>query len=378
MLPAPESTQDFQAAYPDFSEGVAKVSRALERGDLFLDYLPLRYEVAGSYACNLKCVMCVQSDSCNSEMLSPYSVDGFMEAVKEIGGSNIGELAIVGGEPFANKDSLELIDFCSDPMFKNTTITIVTNGLNVDKHLDAIKNIEKLRITLSIEGTREAYESIRVGSNWNRVTDNYKQLLALEKEKDGLMLEHVMSIIMRSSIPSLKELVEFFVECRGRLHFVRCCSAFYFENVFLYPSLLEGINWERHMLDAIHVAAQYGLDSEINFLTSMLRDLKQRASRPNQDVLRQEFDRIVRLCNSDFEPWQVHGRNKKEKISNEKIIETCENFFAWLKKCNLEIDENSALYFRQRLQELKERNDSFTKDLGINQSIQVSLSTRTL
>ncbi|MCP4599580.1 MAG: radical SAM protein [Proteobacteria bacterium] len=352
ILPGPTNTKELGSIYKDFPEAKAKVQGAMERGDAFLDYLPLKYGIAISYACNLKCIMCVQSYINDSRMFKRYPIEGLIRALREIGGSNIAVLDVVGGEPFNNKDGLELLDFCKDPMFKNTKISVSTNGLNIDKHIDLIKDIEKISIAFSIEGTGPIYENIRIGSNWEKLADNYKMLWDLRKEKEGLTVFAVMSIIMRSSIPGLADLVEFVGSNGGRFDFVRCSSELFYENVFLYPSLLEDIRWERHMLDAISMAAKYGLEPEILSLTNMMKDMKKRFVSPNQDIINNEIQRLVRLCNLDFEQWNVYGRNKKKHISRKEIINNHERFFRWLKKCDLELDKNSSQYFGDKIDKL--------------------------
>ena len=88
------------------------------------------------------------------------------------------ELKIFGGEPFSCSVSKEVI-FNYSPIHVNHAF--VTNGTMLN--IDTIKRLESLRIgwiDVSLDsGKKHTYESIRIGSSYEKVYGNLKKLIEL-------------------------------------------------------------------------------------------------------------------------------------------------------------------------------------------------------
>lgn len=95
--------------------------------------------------CNLNCVYCSLSNQRGKDI----HFEKFCKLVDEAKEKNIGEIILVGGEPFLHHDLIKMVDYCKDRSFK---IAIYTNGTLIDSSLiDYLKNINNLRLVFKFD-----------------------------------------------------------------------------------------------------------------------------------------------------------------------------------------------------------------------------------
>lgn len=130
--------------------------------------------------CNLSCPYCFASEFVNIHK-SNISFDNFKKAVafilSEREDKRKGRIGIIGGEPLLHPQFDEFIDYlASNERVKH--ITVYTNGVLLEKHLDSILN-EKVSLLININSPNNIGED-----NYNQ-TENAIRLLIKEHDKRG-------------------------------------------------------------------------------------------------------------------------------------------------------------------------------------------------
>jgi len=169
----------------------------------FEDYLkfPMYYEIETINACNAKCEMCTIADW-------QKHPDPFMskELFEKIADEIIAHKDIVrvvnlcrDGEPLMDKGLETKINYLKKGGVNHTTFS--TNGslLNRDRALSLI-NSELDEIMFSIDGfTKETFEGIRVGLDFDKVVENVKNFIALRNEKNSKIKVRIRLVIQEKN-----------------------------------------------------------------------------------------------------------------------------------------------------------------------------------
>jgi radical SAM protein with 4Fe4S-binding SPASM domain len=156
----------------------------LKRIPNFIDNGPTKIRIETSSACNLRCRHCPTGLSYHEMDRSVLSLDAFDIIIKQINDTPSLDSAVlyVGGEPFLNNN---IITICkrlkSETGIDKTHLN--TNGMLLSPDLCAQMDDAKLDfITVSIDGkSPEENDSIRIGSNYNKIVANVNMLRELSK-----------------------------------------------------------------------------------------------------------------------------------------------------------------------------------------------------
>lgn len=153
---------------------------------------PIHLDLELNYGCNLRCKMCFFSTPKSMRHWEPKKRLLDLELVKRMisdgiphGLSSIG--TSVYNEPLLRKD---IIEFCSWARSEGIVdIIFVTNGTLLTKEIseriiDA--GITKLRFSLDAY-SKELYEKIRVGANYEKTMDNIHYFLNLKKKMGKIL-----------------------------------------------------------------------------------------------------------------------------------------------------------------------------------------------
>lgn len=163
-----------------------------------LKYIDIKF----STKCNLACRMCHPSDSSRIEDIfrdkpkdemphflrnRPLYIEDSREIekkefVKNAIDNGLEVLKVTGGEPFASRAFLDIIDWCIENEFnKNLQIMLTTNATKFNKPLlNKLSKFRRVDFNISMDGTKEVYNYIRWGSNWdlfNKSIDNLKEFI---------------------------------------------------------------------------------------------------------------------------------------------------------------------------------------------------------
>ena len=134
--------------------------------------------------CNLKCNMCFQSDPelpvTKTTKVSLMTMETFKKIVDESARHHLPALKLSWrGESMLHKEFLEMLKYAKAKGILE--VTTLTNGTPMDEDMcRAIVSAGLDQIIISMDGfTKETFEKIRVGADYDKVLNNVKTLIAV-------------------------------------------------------------------------------------------------------------------------------------------------------------------------------------------------------
>ncbi|WP_185805693.1 GTP 3',8-cyclase MoaA [Chlorobium phaeovibrioides] len=137
--------------------------------------------IAVTGACNLRCAYCMreehESDSSGRTKMSFTELTTLISVLAEAG---ITKIRLTGGEPLLRGDIADLVATAKNtPGIK--TVSITTNGLLLDRHLDALLSAGIDAVNMSIDSLRaDRFLAITRRNEFERAKANLDRLLSLE------------------------------------------------------------------------------------------------------------------------------------------------------------------------------------------------------
>lgn len=122
--------------------------------------------------CNLKCKQCIRGKKENLD-IPLETIRKILEEIRH----NFPDvnLVLTGGEPTLHENILDIIEESSRYFDK---ITLTTNGYSpFYKNLDKIKNLEKIKLQISLDGNQEIHDRIRGVLSYEEIFKNIASLL---------------------------------------------------------------------------------------------------------------------------------------------------------------------------------------------------------
>lgn len=213
--------------------------------------------------CNLNCLMCQSKDI-------PWDLPP--KAIQEITTlfPYLERLMWQGGEVFLYQGFKDiLIEVSKFPIRQ----IISTNGLLIDREIAQIMVKSNVELTFSIDGaTKEVYEHIRRGANFDRVIEKINLINELRQSLNPRMETRLNVLIMRANYHQLEQFLDFAKEYKFNTVFFNstgCDFRNIRENVFYYnqdKNVIEHINKIRRGIE--EKASEYGIRLE-NWLPSL-------------------------------------------------------------------------------------------------------------
>ena len=173
------------------------------------------------YTCNFRCPSCrTETINNNKHHTIRSSNDQIVQRIKTEIIDRIGAQPVnirwCGGEPFISEPYLELFEYISSVNKPNISYTIQTNGsyLQSKKHLlyKLLPFVRELRISFDA-ASRETYDKIRVGGNWDLLLDNVawvKKYITDNKLPTKLKADFVVQKNNYQEIPAFERLIKQF------------------------------------------------------------------------------------------------------------------------------------------------------------------------
>lgn len=126
--------------------------------------------------CNLRCTYCMPADGI---VLSPkaslMTADEIFALARIFVENGVNKIRLTGGEPLLRKDFPEIISKLST---LKTSLSITTNGILIDRHIDALKQANIKKINLSLDTLiASKFHSITLRDQFEKVIDNLHLLL---------------------------------------------------------------------------------------------------------------------------------------------------------------------------------------------------------
>ena len=126
--------------------------------------------------CNLRCTYCMPADGI---VLSPkaslMTADEIHAIAQTFVNNGVDKIRLTGGEPLLRKDFPEIIAKLAS---LQTEISITTNGILINKHIDVLKQFNVKKINLSLDTlVASKFQTITLRNQFQSVIDNLHLLL---------------------------------------------------------------------------------------------------------------------------------------------------------------------------------------------------------
>ncbi|MGM8363164.1 GTP 3',8-cyclase MoaA [Flavobacterium sp. ARAG 55.4] len=126
--------------------------------------------------CNLRCTYCMPAEGI---ALSPkkdlMTADEVFVIAQTFVNNGVNKIRLTGGEPLLRKDFPEIIEKLTQ---LETEISITTNGILIDRHIDVLKQFNVKKINLSLDTlVPTKFNTITLRNQFEKVIDNLHLLL---------------------------------------------------------------------------------------------------------------------------------------------------------------------------------------------------------
>ncbi len=179
---------------------------------------PAQMEFSMTNSCNLQCIMCNGDWSSSIRVhrehrppLPDVYGDAFFDELAEFL-PHLRKANFLGGEPFLGKEPLRVLSMLAE-LERPPDIAVTTNGTQWSDRIEEICERLPISFVLSLDGiTKETYEAIRVGADFDRVMANLDRFQDYaERNGTTVTLAHCL---MRSNWHEFSRLLRF-AEDRG-------------------------------------------------------------------------------------------------------------------------------------------------------------------
>ncbi|MEM5882887.1 MAG: radical SAM protein [Candidatus Aenigmatarchaeota archaeon] len=163
--------------------------------------------------CNLRCKMCART-YWKSPKIGDMSFRNFKKIIENfdsmIGSDDIQTgLCLTGlGEPFLNKDIFKMIEYAKYRK-KISYVYIISNGTVINSEVaKKIVSSGLDHLAISLDGaTKETYEKIRIGANFNRVIQNIKKLVEIRNKAGKKPTIRLCFVLQRENSKDLDKVI---------------------------------------------------------------------------------------------------------------------------------------------------------------------------
>jgi cyclic pyranopterin phosphate synthase len=126
--------------------------------------------------CNLRCTYCMPADgialSPKASLMTAEEIFAIAQTFVENG---VDKIRLTGGEPLLRKDFPEIVSKLST---LEVSLSITTNGILIDRHIDVLKQTGVKKINLSLDTLiASKFHSITLRNQFEKVIDNLHLLL---------------------------------------------------------------------------------------------------------------------------------------------------------------------------------------------------------
>jgi radical SAM protein with 4Fe4S-binding SPASM domain len=189
-----------------YARNIATLKREIAEGREIVDAKPTIVSYTPSHRCNIRCTHCYQEATRTVEIAR----EGTAAEIFALG-PYLTRIIAGGGEPFLLpiwREFLIRFDLAENPYLDfgtSTNATIVTDNI-----LAGLSRFKQLTINVSLDGTGEIYERVRVGAKFGAVRDNIRRLKSVVERSGSARSTIGCSLsLMKSNILDLPNFVKF-------------------------------------------------------------------------------------------------------------------------------------------------------------------------
>ncbi len=174
------------------------------------DYLPTIMDLEPNSTCNFRCTMCQVSNWDNGKRANDMSFEEFKNFIDT--NNHFMEVKLHGmGEPLLHKRYFEMVEYLSSQHIWTRT-SINGSLLHIKENYKKLIDAGIGEVQCSFDGaTKEIYENIRVGANFEKVVENFTLLNNYANTKDRLYTR-MWALIQKSNRHQIFDFVELAVK----------------------------------------------------------------------------------------------------------------------------------------------------------------------
>ncbi|MFI5781187.1 radical SAM/SPASM domain-containing protein [Nocardia sp. NPDC051570] len=164
---------------------------------------PVRASLDVTYACDLRCIHCRTNtgEIPNHIRRKMLSVEQLQQLMIDLDRMGTFEITLTGGEPTIRKDFWKLLDVV--PRLQHSTVTLITNAANHSKEqLDRIIDSGILSVRVSVDGTRETFNKVRLADVFDTVIANAMYL------RDRVSSFKILTTVMKTNQDNIFDLTD--------------------------------------------------------------------------------------------------------------------------------------------------------------------------
>lgn len=126
--------------------------------------------------CNLRCTYCMPADGIAlSPKASLMTAEEIFAIAQTFVKNGVDKIRLTGGEPLLRKDFPEIVSKLSH---LDISLSMTTNGILIDRHIETLKNFKVKKINLSLDTlVSSKFASITLRNQFEKVIDNLHLLL---------------------------------------------------------------------------------------------------------------------------------------------------------------------------------------------------------
>lgn len=268
---------------------MALAEREFAAGSLLPESLPLRYLLYFGWFCNLSCIICNQLP--NRDQMPATLPDDLFEQWRDHFAAAI-MIDCIGGEPFTIPPAIAFMrKFAAAPDLASVRLRITSNGTLLHKHLDWLKQKDRISFNISIDSIGDGYEHVRAGGKWAQVRDNLLEIRRIARTERPHWTVSTNALLTRSGVPFLPEFARFHVES-GILAFFQALKpdrgneeVLYREDILGFPRLLDDTpHWEDCFQQAITIFETSGQPDAARGLRDYFERIRRTRAEPRRNV----------------------------------------------------------------------------------------------
>ncbi|WP_419786788.1 radical SAM protein [Pseudodesulfovibrio sp.] len=258
---------------PSFEKLLERAKAAFEKGEDHLDYPAFDFTINSPNKCNLKCIMCDQgAPSIDTKMTDCVDFKKIVGLMELLSWDNVASIIVTGGETLLTQESLNFFRDFGEMDTSDAQLVIASNGQLIHRHVDLFEKIDNLVFGFSVDGCEDIYESIRVGAKWDVLLQNMRIMADMRKTRPGWHI-YLEPVVMRRNLHQLCDLIDLSDEYGFEFRVTPIRGNYLEENIFAFPHLLEGMDWE-NMLASARDKARVNYPATAEKIDMLIREIK--------------------------------------------------------------------------------------------------------
>ena len=268
-------------------------------GNEYQGNLPLRIELSILYGCNIRCFMCdlsKQNDDRQREMLTQrLDLETYKKLAEDLFPFAENMIIGVAGEPTLHPDFIEFLRIAKS---YGVRLQLMTNGTTLHAKSIAeavVKYVDE--IVISMDGrTKETFEKIRTGANWERVVAGLKTIRDLrEIIPDSNLKISINYALMKDNIDEFPLMFELAKEMgiykvMGE-HLIVTSPEISHQSLFNHPELSD-----QRLVEAFENSRKYGIEIIIPDLFNKKEQTKEILGSTLTGIRHDEIKRDIPFC----------------------------------------------------------------------------------